>query len=180
MTIRKHILASVAIASLAATAAIAGESTPAEKAQTRQLNTEALVYANGVPESQALPESVAPRFYDYAAVTQPSAAPATPTAQSGPGMVAMPSNSLSGLTNPPPVIANANVVSSDGITVGLVQKIQMDNAGKPTSVDVALRNVGKTVSFDAKDVSYDALDNIIISSRSSEQIMMMPGNAPRG
>lgn len=167
----KTILSSAAILAIAASGALAGESTPAEKAQTRQLNIEAQTYAKGVPADQALPASVAPPFVDYGAVVQ--TAPVSPDASG----IAKP---LSTIEHPSASIANATVISSDGETIGLVQKVQLDATGRASTVDVALKDLSKTVSFSANDVSYDATKNTVIASASSDQIMNMPGSMPQG
>ena len=164
MKLRNKILGGAAMMALVGTGAFAGESTPAEKAATQRLNIEAQTYAKGVPAEQALPASVAPPFVDYAAVAQPPAAAAD-----------MSSTPLSTVERPLPSIANATVVSSDGQTVGLVQKVALDGAGKPTSVDVALKDGGKTVSFSALEMTYDAEKNVITVAGTSDQIMSKPG-----
>jgi hypothetical protein len=176
MRARGTILSWIAAAAFVAGPVLAGESTPAEKQQTRQLNTQSLTYAQGVPADQALPASAALPFVDYNAVVR---APAPQgAAQNAPDITA--SDTLSALSNLPPVIANANVVSSDGKTVGLVQKIQLGANGKPQRLDVALKDNGKTVSFDAHSVSYDAIDNVVIASTSRDEILSMPSTVPQG
>lgn len=157
MQLHKTFLAGIALAALGAGAVMAGnESTPAEKEQTRQLNEQAIINAQGVPLDQAPPAWAATLIVDNSAAT------------------------LAGMTNPPPIMANANVVSSDGMMVGLVQKIQLDADGKPVSLDVALKDSGRTVSFDAHQMSYNAIDNIVIARASRDEIMGMPGSLPPG
>jgi hypothetical protein len=116
---------------------------------------------------------VAPPVVDYAAVVQPAAAPVSPDASA----LAKP---LSSIDHPSPSLANATVVSSDGQTVGLVQKVQLDSSGRAATLDVALKDLGKTVSFSANDVNYDASKNTVIASASSEEITNMPSSTPQG
>lgn len=171
MQLRNIILAGVAIAAFGATAATAAsynDSTPAEKAQTRQLNRQALGNAQGVPAGQTPTIAGAP----VAPVNSPAV-------QSSPDVVAQP-DTLAAMTNPPARMANANVMSADGDTVGLVQKIQLDASGKPVRLDIALKENGKTISLDPHMTTYDAIDNVVIASSTHEEITKMSGTLPQG
>jgi hypothetical protein len=128
--------------------AFAGDSTPAEKEATRQLNLQA---ARDAAPSQT-PQQVA--VIDASA--GPAAAPTMPVE------TAAASGTLSSIANPPSKIATANVLDNTGKTVGAVQKIEVSPDGKPTKVSVALIGAKEqTVVLDASAVSYDAHKNEI-------------------
>jgi len=126
--------------------AFAGESTPAEKEATRQLNL--LAAREAAPGSQQV------GVIDASAV--PAAAPTMPVE------TATASGTLSSLINPPSKIATANVLDNTGKTIGSVQRVEVSPEGKPTKVAVALTGqTGKVVVLDAAAVSYDAHKNEI-------------------
>lgn len=132
MRTRTIIMTGAALLFLAAPAS-AGESTPAEKEATRQLNLQAASNA--------------------AAPSQVMVIDAASTATSG---------TLSLIADPPARIATANVLDNTGKTIGAVQKIEVSPDGKPTKVSVALiGGKERTVVLDASTVSYDALRNEI-------------------
>ncbi len=127
---------------LLAPPALAGESTPAEKEATRQLNIQAA--KDAAPAQQMV----------NAASTAPmvTAAPSD-TAASG---------TLSTITNPPSKIATANVLDSSGKTVGAVQKVEVSPEGKPTRVSIAMMGAKEQiVVLDAASLNYDAHKNEI-------------------
>jgi hypothetical protein len=140
MNTRRIAMTAAAILALGSPA-LAGESTPAEKEATRQLNIQAAKDAAPAPM----------------AVNTPSSAPLT----------AMPSDSavsgtLSTITNPPPKIATANVLDSSGKTVGAVQRVEVSAEGRPTRVSVAMLGAKEQiVVLDAASVNYDAHKNEI-------------------
>lgn len=120
--------------------AVAGESTPAEKEATRQLNMQAA--QNAKPDTPQMA--------------------AAATAQD---VTAMPSGTLSSITNPPSKVATANVLNASGKTVGVVQRVEVTPEGKPTTVSVAILGTkDQVVVLDASSVNYDAHTNEITAS----------------
>lgn len=154
---RNTLLAGAAFLCLAASPALAGESTPAEKEATRQLNLQAARDAAPSPQQMAAVDRSA-NMSDGA----PAAAPSMPV-QTMPVHAAAPvssADSLSDVSNPPSKIATANVLDSSGKTVGAVQKVEVSPEGKPTKVSVALIGAKeRIVVLDASSVSYDAHKN---------------------
>ena len=125
---------------------LAGESTPAKREATRQLNIQAA--------RDAAPRPAQQMAVNAGASTAPMV---TPT----PSEVAS-SGTLSSITNPPSKIATANVLDSSGKTVGAVQRVEVSPEGKPTKVSIALIGAKeKIVVLDASSVSYDAHKNEI-------------------
>ncbi|MES2472675.1 MAG: hypothetical protein V4601_07525 [Pseudomonadota bacterium] len=123
-----------------ASSAWAGESTPAEKEATRQLN---LVAAQDAKPSA--PQQVA----------------VNASASTAPAQVVT-SGTLSTITNPPAKIATANVLDANGKTVGAVRKVEVSPEGKPTRVSVAMAGAKEQiVVLDAGSVNYDAHKNEI-------------------
>lgn len=155
--IRNTLLAGAALLCLAASPAIAGESTPAEKEATRQLNMQAA--RDAAPQQMAAGD----RSANMPADAAPAAAPSMPvqTAAAAPASTPVSSaDSLSDVSNPPSKIATANVLDSSGKTVGAVQKVEVSPEGKPTKVSVALIGAKeRIVVLDASAVSYDAHKN---------------------
>lgn len=134
-----------------ATPALAGESTPAEKEATRQLNRQAA--ENARPE--------APR---QVMVHNAGAAPAINAAAAEPGMAA-PSGMLSRIINPPSKMAIANVRDASGKTVGVVRKIEVSPDGTPMRVLVAMIGAKEQiVVLDASSVHYDPHKNEITAT----------------
>jgi hypothetical protein len=117
-------------------------STAQEPAQTRQLNLEQISNAS----DDIAPVTVTPRV-DISAQTAVTFAPMA----------------LNSFSNPPDKVATARVVDDKGITIGAVQKVDIDG-GKPTSVEIALLGSNKIISLDARSVSYDEPDNVLMAS----------------
>jgi hypothetical protein len=142
---RTSLFAGAALLCLSASSLLAGESTPAEKEATRQLNLQA---ARDAAPSQQM------------AANTPAAAPGTPVESAAAPFAT--AQALSDITSPPPKIATANVLDSTGKTVGAVQKVEVSPEGKPTKVSVALIGAQeRIVVLDASSVSYDAHKNEI-------------------
>ena len=119
--------------------ALAGESTPAEKEATRQLNLQAA--QNAKPE---LPQQMAA---NNAATMPLTAAPTEP-------VTAAPSGVLSSIIHPPSKVATANVLDASGKTVGVVQKVEVTPDGRPTTVSVGILGTkDQVVVLDASTVS---------------------------
>lgn len=156
---RNTLLAGAALLCLAASPALAGQSTPAEKEATRQLNMQAAREA-APQQTSALDASAS-----MPAGAAPAAAPSMPvqTAAAMPAGAPVSSvDSLSDINNPPSKIATANVLDSAGKTIGAVQKVEVSPEGKPTKVSVALIGAkARIVVLDASSVSYDAHKNEI-------------------
>ncbi|HJT42995.1 MAG TPA: hypothetical protein VJ750_05780 [Rhizomicrobium sp.] len=177
MQTRNYILAGAALLFLT-NPAFAGQSTPAEREATRQLNLEAARQAQmNKPAQQTAEASVA---------AAPQAAPTTPveTAQSplpaqdvamenpGGGAPAI----LSSIQRPPTKIANANVLDANGQTIGAVQRVEVTPEGTPTKVTIALIGMDeKMVVLDAGAVKYDSIRNEILAQQPGDQIRSMAG-----
>jgi hypothetical protein len=104
----------------------------------------------------------------------------------GPVMAAdQPMNSSSGiialnsLPNPPTTLATAKVADAKGAPVGAVQKVIMDTAGKPQTVEVALLGSGAVVAIDAGKFNYDQAHNLLTAQLDAQQIAQSP-KAPQG
>lgn len=160
---RNMLLAGATLLCLAATPVIAGESTPAEKEATRQLNLQAA--RDAAPSMQQMaPQQMAAvdRSAGMPAGAAPAAAPSTPVQAADSTAPFASAQSLSDITSPPSKIATANVLDSTGKTVGAVQKVEVSPEGKPTKVSVAMIGAQeRTVVLDASQVSYDAHKNEI-------------------
>lgn len=123
--------------------ALAGESTPAEKEATRQLNIQAA--KDAAPPEQMAVNAASPMAVNAASPEETLA-----------------SGTLSTITNPPSKIATANVLDSSGKTVGAVQRVEVSPEGKPTRVSIAMIGAKeRIVVLDAASVSYDAHKNEI-------------------
>lgn len=116
--------------------------------------------ANAAPNDTIGPVAVTPLQ-----MAQTSAAPA---------MAPMALNSLS---NPPDKIATARVVDDKGITIGAVQKVDIQG-GKPSDVQIALLGSQQIVALDAGQLSYDASNNVLTAALDKTQIVQLPA-APR-
>jgi hypothetical protein len=154
----------LALAGLPASAYTHHPATPAEIAQTDQLNAQALQQAQtGDQQTSTAPNAMAS---NTTAATQPTVAG---------GTVA-----LSAIANPPQTLANASVETSSGQAVGAVQKVVTGADGKAQALDVALLGAqSKIVAIDAAQLSYDQSRNVVIAQLSTEQIQALPA-APQG
>jgi|HubBroStandDraft_5_1064220.scaffolds.fasta_scaffold133393_2 hypothetical protein len=142
--------------------------TPAEMAQTDQLNQQSLQQAQ-TPDQAAAPSPVAS---NTTAAAQPNSAGQMTTPS---GMVA-----LSAIANPPQTLANASVETSSGQAIGAVQKVVTGTDGKAQSLDVALLGAqSKIVAIDAAQLSYDQSRNVVVAQLSADQIQALPA-APQG
>ena len=171
---------------LLVTPAWAGHSTPAEREATRQLNLEAARQAqNSNQQSGAVQNSNAPQFADATvgqpANSPPAAAPTTAiaTAPMESPTMANPEGAapvmLSTIVRPPSKIATANVLDSQGQTIGAVQRMELAPDGTPARLAVALTGTDeKLVMLDAKALKYDAARNEILAQQSGDQIRSMP------
>lgn len=159
-------------------------STPAEQAQTNDLNAQSLVQAQGQPSQQAQAQ---PSQQTASADTTTTASPSTSDTQSSAaGQMTNTSGtpsgtvSLTALTNPPQTLANASVETSNGQAVGAVQKVVTGTDGKAQAVDVALLGAqSKIVSIDATQLAYDQSRNVVVAQLSADQIQALPA-APQG
>lgn len=155
-------------------------STPAERAQTDDLNAQSLTQAQGQPAQQTASA-------DTSANATASNSPSTSTAQANSAGqmtngAGAPSGtvSLTALTNPPQTLANASVETSTGQAVGAVQKVVTGSDGKAQAVDVALLGAqSKIVSIDAAQLAYDQSRNVVVAQLSADQIQALPA-APQG
>ncbi len=172
----------LALAGVPADAYTHHPSTPAERAQTDDLNAQALAQAQGQPAQQtastasATTEStVASNSPSVSATQSNSAGQMTNTSGAPSGTV-----SLTALTNSPQTLANASVETSTGQAVGAVQKVVTGSDGKAQTIDVALLGAqSKIVSIDAAQLAYDQSRNVVIAQLSADQIQALPA-APQG
>ena len=148
--------------------------TPAENAQTDQLNAQALQQAQpggGVAASN----TTASNTNTTAAMESNSTAQMTSATNMPAGTVA-----LSAITNPPQTLANASVETAQGQAVGAVQKVVTGSDGKTQALDVSLLgSSSKIVSIDAAQLSYDQSRNVVVAQLSADQIQALPA-APQG
>jgi hypothetical protein len=93
----------------------------------------------------------------------------TPAAGSSSGIIA-----LNSLPNPPTALATAKVADAKGTMVGGVQKVVMDAAGKPVSVDITLLGTGAVVAIDASKFNYDQGHNVLMAQLDAQQIAAAP------
>ena len=102
------------------------------------------------------------------------AATAVPTPLSMPGQLADASVALTSLSNPPNDIATAKVVDDKGSIVGAVQKVELDAAGKPTNVEIALLGTDHIIAMNPQDLRYDTVNNVVIAEMDNSRIVEMP------
>jgi hypothetical protein len=162
----------LALAGVPANAYTHHPATPAEMAQTDQLNAQALQQAQ-TPDQSAPSNTMAS---NTASTMQPNSAGQTTAATDMPsGTVA-----LSAIANPPQTLANASVETAQGQAVGAVQKVVTGTDGKTQALDVALLgNQSKIVAIDAAQLSFDQTRNVVIAQLSADQIQALPA-APQG
>ncbi len=162
----------LALAGVPASAYTHHPATPAEMAQTDQLNAQSLQQAQSTDQT-ATSSTMASNTSSPAqsnSAGQMSSAAGTPT-----GTVA-----LSAIANPPQTLANASVETSSGQAVGAVQKVVTGTDGKAQSLDVALLGAqSKIVAIDAAQLSYDQSRNVVVAQLSADQIQALPA-APQG
>jgi hypothetical protein len=113
------------------------------------------------------PITVTPRVMASNSVAAADAAQPVPQ----PTMAPMALNSFS---NPPDKVATARVVDQKGIVIGSVQKVDVAAGGKPTAVEIALLGTNQIVSLDAKAVSYDATNNVLMTMQASQSQIATP------
>jgi hypothetical protein len=158
-------------------------STPAEQAQTNDLNAQSLSQAQGQSTQQAQAQPSQQTASADATAASPSAGD---TQSSAAGQMTNTSGtpsgtvSLTALTNPPQTLANASVETSNGQAVGAVQKVVTGTDGKAQAIDVALLGAqSKIVSIDATQLAYDQSRNVVVAQLSADQIQALPA-APQG
>ncbi len=81
---------------------------------------------------------------------------------------------LNSLPDPPTTLATAKVVDAKGAPVGGVQKVVMDKADKPATVDVALLGTGAVVAIDAGRFNYDQAHNVLTAQLDAQEIAAAP------
>jgi len=144
--------------------------TPAEHAQTEDLNAQALQQAqSGTPATAAATATTtAAPVTDQTAEAAPAAAPAAPVQTAS----TMPLDSIS---NPPQTLANASVETSNGQAVGAVQRVITDAAGKAKTVVVALLGkASRLVAIAANQLTFDQSRNVVVAQLSADQIDNLP------
>jgi len=164
----------LALAGVPASAYTHHPATPAENAQTDQLNAQALQQAQS-GDSTAAPSTTASNMSTGATMESNSAAQMTSATNMPAGTVA-----LSAIANPPQTLANASVETAQGQAVGAVQKVVTGSDGKTQALDVSLLgSSSKIVSIDAAQLSYDQTRNVVVAQLSVDQIQALPA-APQG
>lgn len=164
----------LALAGLPASAYTHHPATPAENAQTDQLNAQALQQAQS-GDSAAASSTTASNTNSGATMEANSGAQMTSASNMPAGTVA-----LSAIANPPQTLANASVETAQGQAVGAVQKVVTGSDGKTQALDVSLLgSSSKIVSIDAAQLSYDQTRNVVVAQLSAEQIQALPA-APQG
>lgn len=164
----------LALAGLPASAYTHHPATPAENAQTDQLNAQALQQAQS-GDSAAVSSTTTSNTNSGATVEANSGAQMTSATNTPAGTVA-----LSAIANPPQTLANASVETAQGQAVGAVQKVVTGSDGKTQALDVSLLgSSSKIVSIDAAQLSYDQTRNVVVAQLSAEQIQALPA-APQG
>lgn len=86
---------------------------------------------------------------------------------------------LNSLPNPPDKIATAQVVDDKGTTVGAVQKVEMDQGGKPLRVEIALLGANRVVVLPSSRLSYDQPNNVVTADMDKTQLAQLP-SVPEG
>jgi hypothetical protein len=81
---------------------------------------------------------------------------------------------LNSLASPPPEIASAAVVDDKGAVIGAVQKVDLDQAGKPTRVEIALLGSERIVALNSAELSYDQSHNVVTAGLDKSQIAQLP------
>ena len=165
-----------------ATAAYASQppSSPAERAQTRQLNEQSLQAAQGQAASNSQDQTAASTAQpsgnmasNDSAAANPAAAPTPQVAQNN--MVAPASGPLAAMSSPPTALSTASVVDNSGTTVGAVSKVEVAASGAPLAVDVALTGeTGHVVAISASSLTYDSSTNVLTARDTAQQIKAMP------
>ena len=164
----------LALASVPASAYTHHPATPAENAQTDQLNAQALQQAQS-GDSAAASSAAASNTNTGATMGSNPAAQMTGATNMPAGTVA-----LSAIANPPQTLANASVETAQGQAVGAVQKGVTGSDGKTQALDVSLLgSSSKIVSIDAAQLSYDQTRNVVVAQLSADQIQALPA-APQG
>lgn len=107
-----------------------------------------------------------------------SAAPVPPAIGAAPVQTLAPM-ALNSFSNPPTQIATARVVDNTGATVGAVQKVELDSAGKPSAVDIALLGGDRMVRLGAAQLSYDEPNNVVTADMDKSQLAALP-SVPNG
>jgi hypothetical protein len=165
--------------------ALASQSTAQERAETRQLNLQqaqqgtapnAMDAAAGLP--QGAPPAAAPTMrIEASGASSDGIAPVRVTprvniasSEAPPALAPMALNSF---TNPPDKVATARVVDNKGVTIGAVQKVDIDG-GKATSVEVALLGSNRIISIDASSLSYDEPNNVLVAATDGGAIAASP------
>jgi hypothetical protein len=161
----------LALAGVPANAYTHHPATPAEMAQTDQLNAQALQQAQSTDQTASS---------TMASNTSSAAQPASASQMTSAAGVPSGTVALSAIANPPQTLANASVETSSGQAVGAVQKVVTGTDGKAQSLDVALLGAqSKIVAIDAAQLSYDQSRNVVVAQLSADQIQALPA-APQG
>ncbi|HTT97850.1 MAG TPA: hypothetical protein VMF58_07350 [Rhizomicrobium sp.] len=159
--------------------------TPAEHAQTEDLNQQQLQQAQSGTTTTASATTTpttdqtaqaAPAAPEQAAQAAPSAPDQTAQAAAPAAPVQTASTMpLDSISNPPQTLANASVETSNGQAVGAVQRVITDAAGKAKTVVVALLGkASRLVAIAANQLTFDQSRNVVVAQLSADQIDNLP------
>jgi hypothetical protein len=85
---------------------------------------------------------------------------------------------LNSYTSVPGNIAKASVLDLNGDVIGRVQKLDLDQSGKPQGLEVALSGSEHVINVVAYNVSYDEQQNVVTVGLDKNQVSQM-SQAPR-
>jgi hypothetical protein len=136
----------------------AGQSTPQELAQTKQLNLEQAQKAQQQNAQSAQTTNLTPAGGDGVNDNTTSVAPMA----------------LNSLSNPPNKVATATVIDDKGTPVGVVKNVETDATGKPSKVNVSILGSQQIIALDSSTLSYDEPHNVLIAALDESQIMQTP------
>jgi hypothetical protein len=198
MKLKTRILGGVAVAglmsALSLTPAMAfthHPGTPAEHAQTEDLNQQQLQQAqSGTPAGTTAGMTNSSMTNNSSSQTMSGTgnqmsqnstsgtgqtAQAEPTASGQPAMQTASAMPLDSISNPPQTLANASVETSNGQAVGAVQRVITDAAGKAKTVVVALLGkASRLVAIAANQLTFDQSRNVVVAQLSADQIDSLP------
>lgn len=80
---------------------------------------------------------------------------------------------LNGYSRFPRNIGAAPVYDLDGHRVGLVQKLDVDQTGKPSAMEIWLPS-GRTITVEASNIGYDEQRNIVTAGLTDAQLGISP------
>jgi hypothetical protein len=91
-------------------------------------------------------------------------------AKDSPDVPQMAPMALNSYTWAPRIIGSANVLDLNGDLIGRVQKLDVDQAGKPQGLEVLLTGSSRTINVVASNVSYDQQQNIVTVGLDKQEV----------